>query len=202
VDLIMDKPERVQVLVVEDNEDHALLAVEMLDCLSSVDFQVSVVGGLTAAREHLFNSTPDCVLLDLTLPDARRLESLRQLETIAPEVAIVVLSGLEDELLAVRAVQEGAQDYLIKGRADAELLRRSIRYATERKRAELDFTRNAMRDSLTGLPNRALFVDRLPLRGKERSLGVDLAKEKDFTVCTLMNELGEAWLLGRWQHVA
>lgn len=48
----------------------------------------------------------------------------------------------------------------------------------------------------------ALFAERLPLRGKERSLGVDLAKEKDFTVCTLMNEFGEAWLLGRWQHVA
>src|SRR5439155_6281167 len=101
------------------------------------------------------------VLLDLSLPDARRLEALMQLRAAAPDVPIVILSGLQDELLAVKAVQEGAQDYLIKGRVDGEGLSRSINYAIERKQAEMKLAHRAMHDPLTGLPNRVLFLDRL-----------------------------------------
>jgi diguanylate cyclase (GGDEF)-like protein len=102
-----------------------------------------------------------CVLLDLSLPDANRLEALMQLRAAAPDVPIVILSGMQDELLAVKAVQEGAQDYLIKGRVDGDSLGRSINYAIERKQSEVELARKAMHDPLTGLPNRALFLDRL-----------------------------------------
>ena len=102
-----------------------------------------------------------CVLLDLSLPDAARLEALMQLRAAAPDVPIVILSGLQDELLAVKAVQEGAQDYLVKGRVDGDAIGRSISYAVERKALEMQTAHKAMHDPLTGLPNRELFQDRL-----------------------------------------
>ena len=75
------------------------------------------------------------MLLDLSLPDADGLETLVRAHAQAPKIPIVVLTGHDDEALAVRAVRAGAQDYLVKGRVDGELLVRSIRYASERGRA-------------------------------------------------------------------
>ena len=74
----------------------------------------------------------DCILLDLTLPDAAGLEALAQLHYVAPDVPIVVFSGVDGEDLAVRAVAEGAQDYLVKGQATGPLVLRAVRYAIER----------------------------------------------------------------------
>jgi diguanylate cyclase (GGDEF)-like protein len=101
------------------------------------------------------------VLLDLSLPDAVGMEAVTQMQAAAPAIPIVVLSGLNDEALALNAVQHGAQDYLIKGRVDEVLIARSIRYAIERKRAEVALAHQALHDPLTELPNRALFLDRL-----------------------------------------
>ena len=84
-----------------------------------------------------------------------------QLRAAAPDVPIVILSGLQDELLAIKAVQEGAQDYLVKGRVDGAAIGRSITYAAERKSLEMQMAHKAMHDALTELPNRTLFQDRL-----------------------------------------
>jgi diguanylate cyclase len=152
------------VLLVEDNRGDARLVEEMLGEASSdshAEFEVSHVERLADARRVLMESGAGCVLLDLSLPDASRLEALMQLRAAAPEVPIVILSGLQDELLAVKAVQEGAQDYLIKGRVDSSLLSRSINYAIERKRSEMDLAHKAMHDAITGLPNKTLLLDRL-----------------------------------------
>src|SRR4029079_6512606 len=123
---------------------------------SGTDFAVSHVNRLADAPQILRRGDASCVLLDVSLPDARRLEALMQLRAAAPEVPIVILSGLQDEMLAVKAGQAGAPDYLVKGRATGHAIGRSSAYAVERKRAELELARSSMYDPLTGLPNRTL----------------------------------------------
>jgi diguanylate cyclase len=148
------------VLLVEDNPGDARLVQELLSETGS-QFELLHVATLTDARHQLMTEGADCVLLDLSLPDASRLEAPMQLRAAAPDVPIVILSGLQDELLAIKAVQEGAQDYLVKGRVDGAAIGRSITYAAERKALEMQMEHKAMHDALTGLPNRTLFQDRL-----------------------------------------
>ena len=149
-----------QVLLVEDNPGDARLVQELLSETGS-QFELAHVATLTDARHQLMTEGADCVLLDLSLPDASRLEAPMQLRAAAPDVPIVILSGLQDELLAIKAVQEGAQDYLVKGRVDGAAIGRSITYASERKGLEMQMAHKAMHDALTELPNRTLFQDRL-----------------------------------------
>ena len=153
--------EALRVLSVEDNPGDAILVREMLRDASRDGFVLENADRLSTAVACLLDGAVDCVLLDLSLPDAEGLEALAQVRTVALDVPIIVLSGRSDEVLAVQAVHEGAQDYLIKGQVDARLLSRSINYAIERKRAEVELAHQAMHDALTGLPNRALFYDRL-----------------------------------------
>src|SRR4051794_40193473 len=153
--------EALRVLSVEDNPGDAILVREMLRDASPDRFVLQNADRLSAAVPYLLDGSVDCVLLDLSLPDAEGLEALAQVRTVALDVPIIVLSGRTDEVLAVQAVHEGAQDYLIKGQVDARLLSRSINYAIERKRAEVELAHQALHDALTGLPNRALFYDRL-----------------------------------------
>ena len=149
------------VLLVEDNPGDARLVVELLNEAMGDSFRVTHVEQLADARQEVMEYGTGCVLLDLSLPDAARLEALMQLRAAAPDVPIVILSGLQDELLAVKAVQEGAQDYLVKGRVDGAAIGRSIRYAVERKSLEMHTAHKALHDHLTGLPNRDLLQDRL-----------------------------------------
>jgi diguanylate cyclase (GGDEF)-like protein len=153
--------EALRVLSVEDNRGDAILVREMLRDASPDGFVLQNADRLSTAVACLLDGAVDCVLLDLSLPDAEGLEALAQVRTVALDVPIIVLTGRSDEVLAVQAVHEGAQDYLIKGQVDARLLSRSINYAIERKRAEVELAHQAMHDALTALPNRALFYDRL-----------------------------------------
>jgi serine phosphatase RsbU (regulator of sigma subunit) len=126
--------EPVRVLLVEDDDGDALL-VE--DLLVLADATVTLVRSHTLAdglARH--DDDVDCVLLDLGLPDAFGLAGLERLRERAPEVPVIVLTGLADEQAGIEAVSAGAQDYLVKGRVDGPGLVRSIRYAVERRRAE------------------------------------------------------------------
>lgn len=132
----MNKP-RTNLLLIEDNSGDIRLIQLMLSEAHRDDFELVVVGRLSAGISQLKEHHFDCILLDLTLPDGYGLATFQRLNSQAPRVPIIVFSGLDDETLAVQIVTNGAQDYLVKGRVDANLLVRSIYYAIERKQAEL-----------------------------------------------------------------
>jgi diguanylate cyclase len=152
-----------RLLLVEDNPGDVVLVREMLRSALDDGFEFVHAERLDEACASLERDGAACVLLDLSLPDAEGVEAVTRVQSSAPDVPIVVLTGLDDERLALKAVQEGAQDYLIKGRVDDRLISRSIRYAIERKRADVELAHRTLRDPLTGLPNRTLFLDRLQL---------------------------------------
>jgi two-component system cell cycle response regulator len=153
--------ESYHVLLVDDNPADALLTADILGQGRLGRFTVSRAATFAEAKQRLNTARYDAVLLDLILPDVEGLQAVKAVLAIAPDVPLVVLSGLDDERLALEAVLNGAQDYLIKGQGDAALLRRAIRHAIERKRVERELSQLAKFDPLTGLPNRLLFRDRL-----------------------------------------
>jgi PAS domain S-box-containing protein len=127
--------DRISVLLVEDNPGDARLLREVVREAEGAHIQLTHVDTLSRALQRLDVEPFDVVMLDLSLPDADGLETLVRTHAQAPSVPIVVLTGLDDEGLAIRAVREGAQDYLVKGQVTGQLLVRAMRYATERKRA-------------------------------------------------------------------
>jgi len=126
----------VSILLIEDNPGDRRLICEMLAEAGNVNFDVHYADRLQAGLEHLSQNGVEVILLDLDLPDSQGLETLRKAYAGASEMPIVVLTGRNDEMIGVQAINEGAQDYLIKGQVDTQLLRRTIRYAIERKQAE------------------------------------------------------------------
>jgi PAS domain S-box-containing protein len=128
--------ELIKILLVDDDEGDRRLAQQILvETSQQVKFTVESVDRLSTAIEYLSNDKKyDIVLLDLGLPDSEGLETFTTLHTQIPQVPIIVLSGTTDETLAIKAVQKGAQDYLIKGQSDGNTLARAICYAIERKK--------------------------------------------------------------------
>jgi serine phosphatase RsbU (regulator of sigma subunit) len=120
------------ILLVEDDDGDALLVRELLDD-GLPGALVERVASLAEALERAH--VADCVLLDVGLPDANGTLGVEQLTARAPDTAVVVLTGADSERLGVASVMAGAQDYLVKGRVDDQLLARSVRYAVERQRA-------------------------------------------------------------------
>ena len=126
----------LRLLIVEDDIVDRKLLERLLAQSSLSACEVRHANTLGAALDLLKDLSFDVVLLDLGLPDSQGMESVNRLQSRAPYLPIIVLSGLDDERTATQAVQIGVQDYLIKGQVDASLLVRSIRYALERKKAE------------------------------------------------------------------
>jgi diguanylate cyclase (GGDEF)-like protein/PAS domain S-box-containing protein len=129
------KPIKV-LLLVEDNRGDARLLQEMLNERSLNGTEVSHVTTMSDAESHLGRHAVDIIVLDLGLPDTQGLDAIRRAHAAAPRIPLVVLTGLDDELLAAQALQEGAQDYLLKGQIETRGLLRSLRYAIERKTME------------------------------------------------------------------
>jgi signal transduction histidine kinase len=124
------------VLLVEDDPGDARLLREMFSEGLSFKMELTCVGYMAEAEKHLAANAIDVVLLDLGLPDAQGLIAIRRARAAAPGVPLVVLTGMDDEELAAQSLQEGAQDYLIKGQIEIRGLLRALRYADQRKRLE------------------------------------------------------------------
>ena len=129
----MDRPNMTALLVVEDSPGDARLLREMFDEDKARRTVMTHVATMDEAERYLAANVVDIVLLDLGLPDAHGLEAVHRASAAAPGVPLVVLSGLDDERVAVEALQVGAQDYLVKGQIDSRSLLRALRYAIERK---------------------------------------------------------------------
>jgi serine phosphatase RsbU (regulator of sigma subunit) len=123
-----------RVLLVEDDDGDAFLVQELL-IDSAPDIDLERVRTLREA-EAVLPGDFQCVLLDLGLPDAQGLDALHLVLEAAPNLAVLVLTGLSDEFRGIESLSFGAQDYLVKGNIDGEVLHRAIRYAVERKRAD------------------------------------------------------------------
>jgi len=146
------------VLLVEDNPADARLLREALAEIADSRFEITHCETLSQAHEFLAKNTSDVILSDLGLPDSQGLETIRHIHKAAPGVPIVVLTALNDESFGDQVLQEGAQDYLVKGQIDSRLLWRALRYAMERHRVQLGALTLALIDDLTGFNNRSGFL--------------------------------------------
>ena len=130
--------EPVQVLLIEDNLEHAAFLQRLLSVAdSTITFLLEHVETLDAGLARLKLGGIGLILLDLSLDDSEGMETFSRTMAAAPDVAIVVMSGLNDVGVAIETMQLGAQDYLVKGQVDNQLLVRSMWYACERKRVQL-----------------------------------------------------------------
>ena len=128
----------IRILLIEDAPADKRLLQLWLEEANNTGFELTTVKRLGDAIEVLGEESFDVILLDLSLPDSHGLKTLKKLQARVPSLPIIVLSGLDDESMAVRAVKEGAQDYLVKITVDSNLLVRSIKYAIERQRLHLE----------------------------------------------------------------
>lgn len=126
----------MNILLVEDNPGDIRYLQEILLKNSSIVLKMDIAHSLSEAHQLLAGEKYDIVLLDLSLPDGHGIESLLSIRNPYPTVAIIVLTGLDDEFISTYAVREGAQDYIVKGSFDRNLILRMMKYAIERKRLE------------------------------------------------------------------
>jgi len=132
------KTKALQILLVEDNLADARLLREMFSKEKPGSFEFIHFLRMTEALNHLAKSTVDIVLLDMGLPDAHGMDTVRLTHAAAPGVPVIVLTGLDDEAVAAEAMKEGAQDYLIKGQIENRALPRALRHAIERHRLQTE----------------------------------------------------------------
>jgi len=156
-----------KVLLIEDNPGDARLLREMINEDVTLDVDLACVGFMAEAEKHLATRSVDIILLDLGLPDTQGLAAIRRARIAAPDIPLVVLTGMDDEALAAHSIQEGAQDYLIKGQIEARGLLRALRYAGERKRLE------RLKDEFVSTVSHEL---RTPLTSIAGSLGLLMGK--------------------------
>src|SRR5260370_13628350 len=126
-----------KILLIEDDPGLTERIKDMLDQAKEAAFQLVSAAEMKSGMARLGEQTFDSILLDISLPDRAGLANIKLLQDEAPRAPIIVLGEVDDELIAIEAVHEGAQDYLVKSQLNPQLLGRAIRYAIERQRAEM-----------------------------------------------------------------
>jgi DNA-binding response OmpR family regulator len=134
-DQLMDK-KTIKILLIEDNPGDTVIIREMLKDIIGINFKLLYVTGLEDGFKILSEEQINIILLDLNLHDCFGIDTFYKMNKKAPNIPIIILTGLSDEELAIEAVGKGAQDYLVKGQIESQLLDKSIKYAIERKKIE------------------------------------------------------------------
>jgi two-component system cell cycle response regulator len=147
----------MKILLIEDSSADAKLIGEMLKDVSFPTPDLVHASRLSAGLKRISEERFDALLVDLGLPDSKGIDTLKKVLVQAPEIPIIVMTGLADEVTGIQALHVGAQDYLVKGSVNGDLLIRSIRYAIERKRLMTELRNLSLLDDLTGLNNRRGF---------------------------------------------
>lgn len=149
----------IRIILVEDNPGDVRLVKQALADANTIRFELVHVERLDEAINRLHSGRYDVVLLDLSLPDSHGIDTfIRLYEHTLQDVPVIVMTGNSDDSMAVRAVQAGAQDYLVKGQVDSHLIVRAIRYAIERYRMQAALRSLSLIDDLTRLYNRRGFI--------------------------------------------
>lgn len=177
----------IHALLVEDNPGDARLIRETLAEVGQPRFRLKWVENLDKALEILAQQPFAVILLDMSLPDSQGMNTVRRIEQAAPNTPVVILTGLDDEVLAVEAVRSGAQEYLVKSEVTGHLLVRTIRYAIERHhmQANLLETRQMLQLVLDHIPQRIFWKDR-----EGKYLGVNRAYAQGFGLADPKQILG------------
>jgi diguanylate cyclase (GGDEF)-like protein len=165
----------IRTLLIEDNPADARVIREALAEVPEAPFEVKWADGLAKGLERLAGEVVDLVLLDLHLPDSRGLATFTTTQACAPDVPIIVFTGLDDRELALKAVRDGAQEYLVKGQVEGPSLVRAMQNAVVRHRMQQDTNGASWKDALTGLHNRRGFL----------ALGEQLLRFSDNAKCKL-----------------
>ena len=150
----MQKP--IRILLVEDNPDEAVIVRRLLSKSSTI-VDLTTVTRIRDCTRLIDAKLVDMILLDLSLPDSKGLEGLHQLRAHAPEIPIIILTGFSDIKTAEQAVLSGAQDYLVKGQLEGNLLLHAVQFSNLRHAFRVELVELSLRDPLTGLYNRRGF---------------------------------------------
>lgn len=132
---------KLKILLIEDNPGDVRLIQIMLADSKDLLFDMEKANTLATGKDHLDKGGIEALLLDLSLPDSQGIETFNKISAYAPKIPIIILTNLDDKMVAINAMRKGAQDYLVKGEVSTRLLSRVIPYAIERKRAKEELNR-------------------------------------------------------------
>lgn len=148
----------INVLMIEDQVNDARLLKEFLSIEPHINFIVDWAENIVKGMEYIVNKPFDVILINISLNESKGLYALNRVYSLVPEVPILVMTDVNNEGLGVKAVQKGAQDYLVKESISRNLLVKAITYAIERSHLQRELMIIAHLDELTGLYNRRGFL--------------------------------------------
>ncbi len=148
----------IKILYVEDEIDHAILIGELIEEIANVHYEMTHVQQLDEALLELDNERYDIVMLDLSLPDKQGVDTITTVCERAPDIPVVVMTSIKDESMAIKALQKGAEEFLVKGEINSHALSRVLRYAIMRHKGRVELQSLSLVDDLTSLYNRRGFM--------------------------------------------